>query len=62
MAKIVWEEFAFDFDMICLYESYLDSSVSSHNDNLYIRGYMYMLVRADHPGKIKRGVLCVRSF
>ena len=28
-----------DFDMICLSESYLDSFVSSDNDNLYIRDY-----------------------
>ena len=26
-----------DFDTICLSESYLDSTVSSYNDNLYIR-------------------------
>ena len=42
-----------DFDMICLSESYLDSTVSSDNDNLYIRDYK--LVRADHSGNIKRG-------
>ena len=28
-----------DFDTICLSESYLDSSISSNNDNLYIRDY-----------------------
>ena len=44
-----------DFDMICLSESYLDSTVSSDNDNLYIRDYK--LVRADHPGNIER-VVC----
>ena len=44
--------------MICLSESYLDSSVSSDNDNLYIRDYN-KLVRADHPGNIKRGGVCV---
>ena len=43
--------------MICLSESYLDSTVSSDNDNLYIRDYK--LVRADHPGNIKRGGVCV---
>ena len=31
----------------------VDSSLSSDNDNLYIRDYK--LVRADHPGNIKRG-------
>ena len=33
-----------DFDMICLSDSYLDSTVSSDND---------------HPGNIKRGGMCV---
>ena len=46
-----------DFDMICLSESYLDSSVSFDNDNLYIKDYK--LVRADGPGNVKRGVVCV---
>ena len=38
--------------MICLSESYLDVSVSSDNDNLNLNGYK--LVRADHPGNLKR--------
>ena len=42
-----------DFDMICLSESSLDSTLSSDNDNLYIRDYK--LVRADHPVNIKKG-------
>ena len=46
-----------NFDLICLSESYLDSSVSSDNDNLYIRDYK--LVIADHPGNKKRGGVCV---
>ena len=41
-----------DLNMICLSESYLDSSVSSDNDNLYIKDHK--LVRTDHPGNIKR--------
>ena len=45
------------YDMICLSESYLDESVSSDNDNLNINGYK--LVRADHPGNVKRGGVCV---
>ena len=40
-------------DMICLSESYLDTFVSSGNDNLNISGYK--LVRADHPRNVKRG-------
>ena len=43
--------------MISLSESYLDSSVSPDNDNLYIRDYK--LLRARHPGNIKRGGVCV---
>ena len=41
-----------DFDMICLSKSYLDSSVSSGNDNLYIKDYK--LLRVDHPGNVKK--------
>ena len=48
-----------DFDMICLSESYLDLTVSSGNDNLYIRDYKS--VRADHPWEYKKR-WCVRSF
>ena len=43
--------------MTYLSESYLDSTVSSDNDNLYMRDYK--LVRTDHPGNIKRGGVCV---
>ena len=45
------------YDMINLSESYLDASVSFDNDNLNINGYM--LVRADHPGNVKRGGMCL---
>ena len=40
-----------------LSESYLDSSVSSDNDNLHTKDYK--LVRADHPGNVKGGGVCV---
>ena len=43
--------------MIYLSESYLDASVSSDNDNLNKIGYM--LARADRPGNVKRGSVCV---
>ena len=46
-----------DFDMICLSKSYLDSSVSSDSDNLCIKDYK--LVRADHPGNVKSGGVCI---
>ena len=43
--------------MICLSESYLDASVSTYNDNLNRNGYKF--VRADHPGNVKTGGVCV---
>ena len=43
--------------MICLSESYLDSSVDSGNNNPYIKDNK--LVRTDHPGNVKRGGVCV---
>ena len=45
-----------DFDMIGLSKSYLDSSVSS-DSNLCIKDYK--LVRADHPGNVKSGGVCI---
>ena len=44
------------FDVICLSESYLDSSIASDNDNLNIKGYN--LYRVDHPNNVKRGGVC----
>ena len=44
------------FDTICLSETYLDSSILSNNDGLVIKGYK--LVRDDHPGNIKKDVVC----
>ena len=44
------------FEVICLSESYLDSSIASDNDNLNIKGYN--LYRADHPNNVKRGGVC----
>ena len=35
------------FDIICLSETYIDSSIPTNNDNLDIDGYN--LVRSDHP-------------
>ena len=40
-------------DVICLSETYLDSSISNDDDNLEIPGYD--LFRADHPSNTKRG-------
>ena len=40
-------------DVICLLETYLDSSIKSDNDNLEIPGYN--LVCSDHPSNNKGG-------
>ena len=42
------------FDVVCLSETYLDSSYLSDNDNFYLPGYN--LVRADHPSNAKKVV------
>ena len=48
-------------DVTCLSETYLDSSVSSDDDNLEIPGYD--LFRTDHPSNTKRGSfwICYRN-
>ena len=45
------------FDIICLFETYLDSSISSNDGNLEVPGYT--LVRADNPNNTKRGGVCI---
>ena len=45
------------FDIICLLETYLDSSIPTNNDNLDIDGYN--LVHSDHPSNTKRGGVCI---
>ena len=44
-------------DIICLSETYLDSSISSDDDNLELPGYN--LVRSDNQTNIKRGAVCI---
>ena len=44
-------------DIICLSETYLDSTIQSDNGNLEIPGYN--LVRFDHPSNNKRGGVCI---
>ena len=44
------------FDVICLSESYLDSSTALDNDDLNIKGYN--LYRADQPNNVKRSGVC----
>ena len=43
-----------DYDIICLTETFLDSSVENDDDRISIPGYN--LLRADHPSNTKRGV------
>ena len=49
-------------DIVCLSETFLDSSISIDDDNLQIPGYSS--VRADHPSNAKRGdvLLYYKSF
>ena len=44
-------------NIICLWETYLDSSIQSGNDNLEIPGYN--LVRSDHLRYNKRNGGCI---
>ena len=44
-------------DIICLSETYLNSSISSDNDNFELPGYN--LVRADNSTNTKRGGVCI---
>ena len=45
------------YDFICISKMYLDSTISSDNNNLNISGYN--LTRADHPSNSKRGSACI---
>ena len=45
------------FDVICISETYLDSSTPSNDSNLEISGYT--LVRSDHSSNNKRGGFCI---
>ena len=44
------------YDILCISETYLDSSVSVDDTTLSLPGYN--LVRSDHPCNIKRGGVC----
>ena len=43
------------FDIICLSESFLDSSITENNN---VKINEYTMVSADHPNNIKRGGVC----
>ena len=45
------------YDIICLSEIYLDSSVPGDTDGLPPKGFY--LVQADHPGNMIRGSVCI---
>ena len=45
------------FDIMCLSETYWDSSILSHDPNLEVQGYD--LIRADHSSNVKRGGVCI---
>ena len=46
-----------NFDIICLSETFLDSTVSKHDENIMINDYS--LLREDHPSNSKRGGVCL---
>ena len=46
-----------NFDIVCLSETFLDSSYSNGDPRLQLSGYS--LVRADHPLDTKRGWFCI---
>ena len=46
-----------DYYIICLTETFLDSSIDNDDDRISIPGYN--LLRADHPSNTKRGGVCI---
>ena len=46
-----------NYDIICLSETFLNSSVQTNNDRISIDGYN--LIRADPPSDSKRGGVCI---
>lgn len=46
-----------NFDIICLSETFLDSSYSSQDEALVLKGYKF--IRADNPSNTKRGGVCI---
>ena len=45
------------YDLICISETFLNSSHSDSNHPLKLDGYN--LIRADHPSNLKRGGVCI---
>ena len=46
-----------NFDLVCLFETFLDSTIPNDDVNIQINGYS--LLRADNPNDIKRGGVCI---
>ena len=46
-----------DFDIICLSETYLTSTIDINDGNLKTPGYI--MYRVDHPSDVKRGRFCI---
>ena len=46
-----------NFDILCLPESLLDSTIDINDGNINISGYA--VLRADHPSNSKRGGVCI---
>ena len=45
------------YDLICLSETFLNSSFSTDNVDLFLDGYN--MIRSDHPNNIRRGGVCL---
>ena len=45
------------FDILCLSETFLDSTIDLNDENINIDGYS--ILRADHPSNHKRGGVCI---
>ena len=46
-----------NFDIVCLSETFLDSTIPDDDVNIQMNGYS--LQRADHPNNFKRGGVCI---
>ena len=57
LSSIVAQNFIHKYDVICICETYLDSSVQSDDKDISINGYN--LICADHPSNNERGGLCI---
>ena len=47
----------YKYDIICISDNFLDSTISDDDDILHMKGYN--LIRADHLDNIKRGGVCL---